>query len=137
MIYVLREGERGPFKIGYIQDHARLKARVKALSAGNSKPLNVVATFPGGPRTEWRLHDTFARHHIREGWFRPAAGVKRLVAEGARADFDAAAWIVRYEEAVERLEKVRRKTKRERLREQIERGEVTVRYDPELQRLVT
>lgn len=137
MIYFIREGDRGAFKIGYVQSENRLWQHRKALNAGNPRDLVVIAVHrTGGPRSERRIHEAFGRHRISADWFKPAAGVKRLV-EAVQVDpaLNISAWICEYQEAVKCMDAMNRKkrksshrsTKRDRLAQQIESGEVIIR----------
>ncbi|MFW8602511.1 GIY-YIG nuclease family protein [Desulfobacterota bacterium M19] len=68
MIYVIEEGTNGPLKIGTTVD---IEKRIKTLQAGNSKQLNVIMTFEGGPSLENKIHKALDKHRVpgTKEWF--------------------------------------------------------------------
>lgn len=71
MIYFMRPIGGGPIKIGYTEDVIRRKHQLEARYA---RPLELLATFPGGQETEAEIHEKFK--HARLGateQFRPTA----------------------------------------------------------------
>jgi len=63
---MIRQGERGPVKIGVAKDAAR---RLINMQTGNHERLILLRTFHGGKVEERKLHDLFADHRISGEWF--------------------------------------------------------------------
>lgn len=82
MLYVIQSGgESAPVKIGYTQDAARLRGRLKSLQCGNPETLRVLVTVDGaGPQSERALHRALGRHRIRNEWYTFAPPLRALVA---------------------------------------------------------
>lgn len=68
-VYFIREGERGPVKIGYTS--GPIEARLACLRIGTSGELRLLTTIRGDIGDEARLHRDLAEHRIRGEWFHP------------------------------------------------------------------
>ncbi len=65
-VYMIRQGERGPVKIGTAKDVAR---RLGTMQSGNHERLILLRMFEGGVAEERLLHKAFADHRITGEWF--------------------------------------------------------------------
>ncbi len=63
---MIRQGERGPVKIGTAKDVAR---RLGTMQSGNHERLILLRMFEGGVAEERLLHKAFADHRITGEWF--------------------------------------------------------------------
>jgi hypothetical protein len=76
IVYAMRSGLHGPFKIGYTTD---LQERQKALQTAHAERLMFVAWVEGDQKTERALHRHLSDHHMRGEWFYPTPFVCRAV----------------------------------------------------------
>lgn len=65
-VYMIRQGERGPVKIGVAKDVVR---RLETMQTGNHERLTLLRTFEGDTAEERRLHRQFADHRLSGEWF--------------------------------------------------------------------
>lgn len=77
-LYVIREGESGPFKIGLAVDPAD---RLKTLQQGNPRRLVLICSMPIFARSERLLHDALNHHRLASEWFAATPEVEEAVAE--------------------------------------------------------
>lgn len=69
LVYFVRDGGRGPIKIGKTSD---LASRVSGLQTGNPRLLELMLTIRGYTELEEYFHKRFAKFRIRASeWFRP------------------------------------------------------------------
>lgn len=78
MVYVFREGESGPVKIGKTTGDPLV--RLATLQCGNSAKLICWAAWDALPGEEEFLHALFAEHRIRGEWFEPDESLLWLTA---------------------------------------------------------
>lgn len=96
ILYAVQAVHGGPIKIGYCAARANLAQRVKSLQTGNPYQLQVVATIPGTPADERRLHLEFDRFRLSGEWFHPAKPIVAMFG-GRASDTPSLAWV--YERA--------------------------------------
>jgi hypothetical protein len=76
MVYFIREGDKGPIKIGHtFGSPAR---RAASLQTGNSRGLRVLNSAPGSRKAEAGIHRALRRWRIRGEWFTPHPIVVRF-----------------------------------------------------------
>jgi hypothetical protein len=66
-IYAIREGSKGPIKIGIAVDPSK---RLGNLQHGNPRTLKVIATRQGTTRDEATIHQRLKEHRLVGEWFR-------------------------------------------------------------------
>jgi hypothetical protein len=77
-VYLIRQGESGPIKIGTSTD---VESRLASLQTANPEPLHLLRTFDGDERIERAIHGRFAHLRLRGEWFKPAAELLAFAAE--------------------------------------------------------
>src|ERR1700674_1445846 len=82
MIYFVREGTKGPIKIG--STNGLLSTRINTLQTSNSRTLTCIATMDGTLATERVLREQFKVHWMRGEWFRPVPALIRFIQEHGR-----------------------------------------------------
>ena len=65
-VYIIRQGDDGPVKIGWAND---VEARRKQLQVSHHEPLRVIRTIEGNLATERWLHEQFAAQRLEGEWF--------------------------------------------------------------------
>jgi hypothetical protein len=77
-VYFVRQGERGPIKIGFTR---RKVIRFASLQSGNPEPLRLLCCIAGGSRLESLLHRHFAEQRLNGEWFVPNEELLLLIEE--------------------------------------------------------
>jgi len=77
-VYLIRQGESGPIKIGTSTD---VESRLASLQTANPEPLHLLRTFDGDERIERAIHGRFAHLRLRGEWFKPGAELLAFAAE--------------------------------------------------------
>lgn len=78
-VYVMQIGPDGPFKIGTAKNAECVKARLRATQTASPELVFLRRLFQGGRELERALHARFRGANIRGEWFRPTAGLRKLV----------------------------------------------------------
>lgn len=81
-VYMIRQGARGPVKIGVARDVAK---RLATMQTGNHEQLTLLRSFDGSVAEERALHRKFADHRLAGEWFsftKAMLGDVGLVEEG-------------------------------------------------------
>jgi len=69
-VYIIRAGDDGPVKIGYVHREEAVVARLNDLQHANHERLTLIRVIPGAMRqTEKWLHRQFSSNRIRGEWF--------------------------------------------------------------------
>lgn len=76
VVYFIRAEVGGPIKIG---SSAEPKQRLAEFQIGSPLRLMIVATMDGGREEERILHRRFAAYRLHGEWFRPCAGLLKLI----------------------------------------------------------
>lgn len=78
LIYVMRQG-RGPVKIGFAADAAKVAKRVKNLQTGAAHRIRVVGFTAGTMREERLCHRRLSEHRLTGEWFDPCSATLAFV----------------------------------------------------------
>lgn len=79
LVYVLRAGKAGAFKIGFTASEFNLPVRVAALQTGCPERIEVIGFRPGAGSDEYAAHCALERWRTWGEWFSPAPEVLRFV----------------------------------------------------------
>lgn len=105
-LYFIREGRRGPIKIGYAIDP---KTRLIRLQTGTHRDLTLIAWVPGSQKDERDWHRRFSHLRIRGEWFLNRRELRDAIAPLTTATLDRLLEIQRAEDR-ELLAAVRART---------------------------
>jgi Meiotically up-regulated gene 113 len=79
-IYFVRQGDRGPVKIGITNEAPPFGDRLSDLQVGNPERLSVIHFIRGADKElEREIHRRLEKHRIRGEWFKPSGAVYALV----------------------------------------------------------
>jgi hypothetical protein len=81
-VYFIRQGEKGPIKIGFAADPQKRKQQ---LQTSSSDTLHTLLVLPGTFQTEAHYHARFATLRLRGEWFRPEPELLEFI-EKTRAE---------------------------------------------------
>lgn len=65
-VYIIKQGDHGPFKIGYAGDVLR---RLSTLQTASAYPLTIIRQYQGGIDLEKKLHSMFSDKRMMGEWF--------------------------------------------------------------------
>jgi hypothetical protein len=89
VVYVMRQGDAGPIKIGFCASAANLPGRVRDLQTGAAQRIEVLGSVAGSIRQERLCHQRLSERRLAGEWFENCSAtlqfVEVLLAQGVRA----------------------------------------------------